>query len=194
MRETIAGFYGANYVIDLLVLCLFIAPALFIGIFMHKHFRNVDALFDQELCDTDLFNFDKTGDAPTHFDIATLMAAAMDSETYHDYFEQRAEGFQRKYPALRNAGFIAIGVITPIGLLVSWLTDVKLIILLCWVIAVVLICSYLIILEYMHQRVRSQVDLTMMSKDQVNELLSDQLKRRYRKAKKRLRSLGKDGE
>ena len=49
MRETIGGMYGMDYAINLGILAVFLAVALFIGVKLRTLMLNLNLLFDKEL-------------------------------------------------------------------------------------------------------------------------------------------------
>jgi putative membrane protein len=185
MREAIAGFYDGYYAYNLAMLLLFIVPALLIGIGLRRYIVNIDSMFDRELKETDLFVADKPTVAKTSFGITTLIAAAMDNPEYHEEFVARAERFETKYPKLVRGGFIAMAVITPLDLVLALVFDSKLGILLAWVIAVVAICIYLIVVEFVHTKMRTRAELATTPHDQVVGMLGERLDRSFKPRKKK---------
>ncbi len=175
MREAIAGFYGNNYVNNLLVLLVYLIPALLIGVTARRHLLNINNLFDRKLGETDMMVTERTG-MKSHFKLATIIKAIMDSESYRDTFLASAASFELKYPVLVRRGFAAL-VVVPLALLaLMFATEAKFAMLVLWICSLVIICTFLIVVEYLHSRVTEKTDLSHMTKEELYDMLDDELK------------------
>ncbi len=175
MREAIAGFYGSNYAYNLLVLLVYLVPALLIGVTARRHLLNINNLFDRKLGETDMMVTERTG-MKSHFRMATIVKAIMDSENYRDTFLATAASFELKYPVLVRRGFIALMVVPLALLALMFATEAKFAMLVLWICSLVIICTFLIVVEYLHNRVAEKTDLSNMSKDELYAMLDDELK------------------
>ncbi len=176
MREAIAGFYGNYYAQNLVVLLAFLIPALLIGVTARRHLLNINNLFDKKLAETDMMIAERTGMSNPHFRLSTIVKALMDSETYKETFLETAARFELAYPVLIRRGFAAL-IIVPLVLLgLMFVHPAKFLMLMLWVLSLLIICTFLIVVEYFHNRVGEKTRLAEMSKDELYDMLSDELK------------------
>ncbi len=176
MRETIGGFYGSYYAHDLLVLCLFLVPALLIGLGARRHLLNINALFDKSLRETDLVVAEHDDMNEAHFKLSTIIKVVMNSDEYKDVFLERAAGFELVYPALVKWGIVAV-IAIPVALLVLlYILPYKMVILTLWIISLIACCTYLIVVEYLHARVEEKTELASKSPEELYAMLDDSLK------------------
>ena len=175
MRETIAGYYGNYYIQNLLMLLVFLIPALLIGVTARRHLLNINSLFDRKLAETDMMITERTG-KKTHFRLATIVKALMDSQGYKEAFLARAASFELKYPVLVRRGFAALIIVPLALLLLLFATEAKFFLLVLWVISLVVICTFLIVIEYLHDRVASKTNLADMEPEELYAMLDDELK------------------
>ncbi|WP_322150802.1 YhgE/Pip domain-containing protein [Paratractidigestivibacter sp.] len=175
MREAIAGFYGNYYAMNLLTLLLFLVPALLIGVAARRHLLNINTLFDRKLGETDMMITERTG-LETHFRLTTIVKALMDSQSYKETFIASAASFELKYPVLVRRGFVALIVVPLVLLALMFATEAKFAMLILWIISLVAICTFLIVVEYLHDRVESKTSLADKTPEELYDMLDDELK------------------
>lgn len=178
MREAIAGFYGNYYVRNLLVLLVYLIPALLIGVASRRHLLNINNLFDRKLGETDMMITERTG-MKTQFRLATIVKAIMDSDNYRETFLASAASFELRYPVLVRRGFLALIVVPLMLLVLMFVTEAKFTMLMLWIISLVVICTFLIVVEYLHERVAQKTDLSNMGKDGLYAMLDDELRNEF---------------
>ncbi len=179
MREAIAGFYGNYYAYNLFVLALFLVPSLLIGVTARRHLLNVNALFDRKLGDTDLMITERTGLEGAHFRLSTIVKVIMNSGEYKQLFVNRTAKFELMYPMLVKRGFAAL-IIVPLLLLGAlFVLPHKFAMLICWIISLVVICTFLIVVEYFHQRIGKKLSLAEMSREELYSLLDEELRQEF---------------
>ena len=175
MREAIAGFYGNHYAVALLQLLVFLVPALLVGLAARRRLVNINALFDRRLAQTDLMVCEEHALDTGRYKLTSLAKALMDSGDYAGAIARRTARFELMYPRLVRIGLVCL-VAVPVGLLVLlFLLEAKLPVLMIWVLSVVLLCSLLIALEYVHDSLARKSVLSRMPRDQVRRLLDDRL-------------------
>ena len=179
MREAIAGFYGSYYVDNLLMLLLFLVPALLIGVTARRHLLNVNALFDRRLGETDLMITERVGMEGAHFRLSTLVKVIMNSSEYKATFLERAAKFELMYPKLVKRGFAALVWVPLILLALLFALPYKFTMIMLWIISLVVICTFLIVVEYFHSRVSEKTSLADMSREQLYDLLDDELRQEF---------------
>lgn len=175
MRETIAGYYGWYYVQDLAILLLYVLPALLIGVVLRRHITNMDALFDNELTDSQVFIGEHATMTAPRMELTTLVAAALEYPQYKEEIERQLTAYEQRYPKLLRGGVIVMIAVTPLDLLIARLTGAKLLMLLIWVIAMVLCCIYFVVVEYFHVRLQDRSALLDAPQEERLALLNERL-------------------
>ena len=176
MREAIAGFYGNYYAQNLGVLLVYLIPALLIGVTARKHLLNINNLFDKKLSETDMMIAERTGMANPHFRLSTIVKALMDSEGYKETFLETAAGFELAYPVMIRRGFAALIVVPLVLLALMFVHPAKFLMLMLWVLSLLIICTFLIVVEYFHNRVSEKTHLAEMGQDELYGMLGDELR------------------
>ena len=179
MREAIAGFYGSYYANNLLMLLVFLVPALLIGVTARRHLLNINTLFDRRLGDTDLMITERDAAGRTHFRLSTIIKVIMSSGAYKSAFLERAAKFELMYPTLVRRGFAAL-IWVPLALLaLLFVLPYKFTMIMLWIVSLVVICTFLIVVEYFHSRVSEKTSLADMSREQLYDLLDDELRQEF---------------
>ena len=179
MREAIAGFYGNYYAHNLLVLLVFLIPALLIGVTARRHLLNINALFDRKLGETDLMISERTGLAGAHFRLSTIVKVILNSKDYKQTFLERAAKFELMYPTIIRRGFAALIWVPLVLLALVFVTPHKFVMLTLWIISLVVICTLLIVTEYFHSRVAEKTTLADMTPEQLYDLLDEELRQEF---------------
>ena len=179
MREAIAGYYGNYYPHNLLVLLLFVIPALLIGVGWRRHLLNINALFDKKLAQTDLMICEKNGITVEHYKISSIIRSLLHNDTYRGEITARAAQFELIYPKVIRWGFIAL-LALPIGLtVVMFMSSSKSLWFIIWIICLVALCAMLIITEYLHESMRRQAEFAGLSQEEMYEALGEDLDKEY---------------
>lgn len=177
LREAVAGFYGSNLAYNLGMLLLFVVPALLIGVTARGHLVNVNALFDRRLRETDhLMVSEPTAIEGNHYRLATIVKAYHNPVEYRAELDERSAAFERIYPTLARRGILAL-LLLPLGaFLLMLLLDAQLPTIACFVIALVAIYSFLVVIEFYHDRIQRKRSLTELSSSELEEVLYDALR------------------
>ena len=179
MREAIAGYYGNYYGHNLFMLLLFLIPALLIGVGWRRHLLNINSLFDKKLAETDLMICERDGIEVEHYRLSSLIKALMHNDEYRTQLLQRAARFNAAYPHLIRVGFVLL-LALPLGLsVVMFSASNKLPWFIVWIVCLVLLCTALIIIEYFHESLTRKTAMVDLTKDEMYQLLGDQLDREY---------------
>lgn len=180
MREAIAGYYGSYYVQNLAILLLFVVPALVVGMGLRRALLNINYLFDEKLAETDLMLHEQGGLTETRMGVWAIAEALMHTERYHDAIRERADDFERSYPTLVRRGLVALFVV-PLALLVAlFATGGALPLLVIWIVSMIAIDTYLIVVEYLHDRMARYAGLADMSQERLSDLVEQNLSARMR--------------
>lgn len=179
MREAIAGYYGDYYFHNLLMLLLFVVPALLIGVGWRRHLLNINVLFDKKLAQTDLMICEKNGIVVEHYKISAVIRSLLHDDAYRDETTARAAHFERIYPRIIRWGFIAL-LALPIGLtVVMFAASNKSLWFIVWIVCLVALCAMLIIIEYLHESMRRQAEFAGLSQDEMYQVLGEKLDKEY---------------
>ena len=180
MREAIGGFYGNFYLENLVKVSLFIVPAFVVGVVLRRHLLNINYLFDRRLAATGLMAHERDGIKIEHYRLSSLMHALQNSDEYTRDVEVRAQRFESRYPSRIRYGLRAL-IALPIGLLVVlFISQNKLFWLIVWIIAIVVTCAYLIIIEYLHETMRRRKSMTGLDTSRMVKMIGTQLEREER--------------
>ena len=180
MREAIGGFYGNFYLENLVKVSLFIVPAFVVGVVLRRHLLNINYLFDRRLATTGLMAHERDGIKIEHYRLSSLMHALQNSDEYTHDVEARAQRFESRYSSRIRYGLRAL-IALPIGLLiVLFISQNKLFWLIMWIMAIVVTCAYLIIIEYLHETMRRRKSMTGLDTPHMVKIISAQLEREER--------------
>ncbi len=177
MREAIAGLYGSNLAFNLVMLLVFVIPAILVGVTARGHLVNVNALFDHRLRETDhLAVSEPVAIEGNHYRLATVVKAYHSPREYRATFDERSAAFERAYPGLVRGGILALFLLPLFFFLLMLVLDAQLPTIALLVVALILIYSFLIVVEYFHDRVAHKRALTDMPREELREVLNDTLR------------------
>lgn len=176
MREAIGGFYGMNYLCDMLLLGLLFVPVGFlIGLGVGRADFNLNVMFDEKLGATDLFQAEPVTSrtraalqgSPMRMKTRTLMKALLNTEAFREKLLGRAAWFKRNYPRLTRIGWIALFAQPLVTFLVMVLVhasvDVRVEMLVAMVIGIIVVDVYLIVISFLNASLTHQLALTNLS-------------------------------
>ena len=87
--------------------------------------------------------------------------------------------FELRYPVYVKRGFAAL-IIVPLALTaLMFVLPAKFGLMVVWVISLVVICTFLIVVEYLHSRVGQKTTLADMSREELYGLLNAELKEEF---------------
>lgn len=176
MREAIGGFYGLNYLRDMLLLGLLFVPAGFlIGLGLGRADFNLNVMFDEKLGATDLFQAEPVTSrtraavlgSAMRLKTRTLMKALLNTEAFREKLLVRAAWFKRNYPRLTRIGWIAVFAQPLITFLIMVLVhasvDVRVEMLVAMVIGIIAVDIYLIVISFLNASLTHQLALANLS-------------------------------
>ncbi len=164
MREAICGFYGDQYMTDLLVLALFFALFTAAGILLRPLMANVNYMVARQVRAGGIFNGDDAETPGRPFRISQIMRALSDKTSYASALKRRYVRFSRLYPKLMRWAII-LGVAVPVVLAVVFaLTPAeKVWLLTAWLLWIVVIFVALVVIESLRYSFKRQLKLESMS-------------------------------
>ena len=177
MREAVAGAYGSYFATNLLMLLLFLVPALVVGVALRRPLINVNVLFDRRLADTDLMICERYGTEVEHYRLALFARTLMHSEEYRRRLARSIERFGRRYPQIQRRGFVCL-LALPIGLAAAMFVSpqpAKLPLFVLWIVTIVALCALLIVTEYLHDSLERRMAVASLTTDEVFSLLGREL-------------------
>ena len=177
MRETIGGMYGMDYAINLGVLAVFLAVALFIGVKLRTLMLNLNLLFDKELERTGVMICEKDDRPRERFSLRWALRAMLDTAGYREDLILRAARFEERYPKLIKAGFMLVFGLPMVLFVLTATLDLeiegKIIMLVLWIASVILADTYMIVVEYIRESMQFQLRIAELPDDAlVNEIRS----------------------
>ncbi len=154
MREAIAGLYGHAYVHHLLILTVFLALGLFIGLGVRPITSNVNLFFNDRLSETRLMVNEKSvchaSAAPGRLVLAMMADPALKAR-----LKDRAVRFEKHFPRLVRLGFWATAIFAVLLLAGLFGLEAKIVWMVLFISALLLLAVYLIVLEYLRYRFRA---------------------------------------
>ena len=179
MRESIGGFYGNYYGYNIGMLLLLVPVSLLVGMGARRHLLNINTLFDRKLTETDLMIGERVPAGEREFKLTTIIKALVNSQEYQDVFLANAAQFELMYPTLVRRGFRLLLIVPPVLLVLLFVFDAKMPLLVLWIVSLIAICTFLIVVEYLHTRVDDKTTLANRSQDELLAMLDDKLRSEF---------------
>ena len=177
LREAVAGFYGNNLAYNLSMLLLFVGPALLLGITARTHLININALFDRRLRETDhLMVIEPLAAKGDHWRLATVVKAVHAPQEYGSQIEERSAAFETIYPGLVRRGLLALVVLPLLIFVLSSGSSDKLPAIACLCLCIAVVYSFLIVVEFVRDRLQRKRALATLPADELEGVLLDTLR------------------
>ena len=173
MRECIAGMYSNYYIKNLLI---FIPIAFFIGLVLRPLLMNLNHLFDKKLAETDLMLCETETGVNEKGNLSVMLKVLMRDEELKEEFVNSAARFEKRYPVMIRSGFLCMLIIPLVFLILMFSLNSKLVFLILWITSLVILCLYLICLEYFHDKMIKQLALTGLSPEELLERMKEKKK------------------
>ena len=171
MRGAIAGVYGNDYWVDMGHLALYLPAAWFVGLIVRRYALNLNALFDRRLGDTDLMITEHGSIESERLSLASVFGEFSDSGEFRDVVKRRAHRFFARYPQLIRSGLALLIVLPFIFLILLFAIPAKITMLSLWIASIIVIDTYLIVVEYMRDRYARQLGASAMTADQFRDAI-----------------------
>ena len=171
MRECVAGLYGNTYIKDILILLLCYVPlSLLIGLGLRPALRGLNALFDKKLAETEFMICEEPDEELSrHEQLTMLLKASLSIENLREETAAKAQAFEKNYGKMVKAGFAAIIIIPLIFLILMFSLESKIVFLTLWIISIIAISVWLIVVEFIHNKLEEQQKISGMSFDEMLE-------------------------
>lgn len=154
MRETIGGFYQADYFRYVAVLLLFAALSFALGMLLRQRLGNLARLLNRELGDTGLFVSEDVQVLGSRRRLSQISQALTNRERFREKTSQHALWFDQHQAQLRRVGLIVGLFVTAILAVVALLSPgAKATVLGLWGALCLLLIGFLVALEYIKQNI-----------------------------------------
>ncbi len=173
MRECIAGFYGHLYIKNLLFLSVFVVLSLFIGLILRPLLQNLNHLFDKRLAITELMLCETDTAEYQRPQLRMLIRTLARDEVAKQKYLERSVNFEQNYSKRIKYGFLCMLIIPLIFLILMFSLDSKLVFLILWIVSLIALSLYLIVVEYIHDRIQRQADLNGLTSDELMQAIKE---------------------
>lgn len=170
MREAIGGYYDDTYGRDLLALLLFAVLAFAIGLLLRPRMTNLNGMFDRQIARTDFFNGEEGDLPPARVSIHQIVMTLASRTDFREQMIRRAAAFDRVSPHLVTASFVLLFLLPTVPFLMSLTPNSKLVNLGIWVIVVLLVLSFVVIIEYVHEAIHRELSLADLTDEDLGNL------------------------
>ena len=171
MRECIAGMYGANIWKYLGILAIFFPISLFIGLVLRPLLMNLNHLFDKRLSETELMLGETEAAERKRPELTMMMKTLMEDDEWKQEFLVKSEKFEKRYPKMIRWGFLGMIIIPLVFLILMFSLESKLVFLILWIVSLIGLAVYLIVVEYLHDKMQRQLAMTgMTTEDLIHEI------------------------
>ena len=126
---------------------------------------------DIKLAETDLM----LGETPDRnirrsAQLSLLLKASLSQEELQIQTAEKAQRFEKNYHKMIRFGFFAILTIPLIFLILMFSLESKIVFLILWILSIILIATWLITVEYIHNELAAQQELSGMSFEEMLKL------------------------
>lgn len=173
IRETTCGFYDGAWLHSMVVLLLFFAAFLAIGVLARPYLTNLNRLFARQIEESDIINGESVQLPERRYRMAQLIRVLSDREEYRSAIAARAARFMRLYPKFKR-GAVVVGIVVPVlvTLVFAVTATEKVVMLTAWLVWIALVIAFLVVVEYLRDSLSRQVSLESMSDDEVRTLFA----------------------
>lgn len=155
MRETIGGFYRADYWVSFAVLVVYAALAFLLGLFFRQRLGNFARLFNHRLSETGLFVSENVQVLGSRRRITQLVQALTNRERFREATEKKARWLEERHLTLLRVALLIGIVVTALLGLAGWLfPEGKATVLALWGVMCLLVIVFVVTLEYLKQNIR----------------------------------------
>ena len=182
LRETIGGFYGAQYAQYMGTLGLIAAVMLAFGLFVRPRLTNLNRLFAHQVAESDLLNGEDALVPKRRLRASQLLKLLSNHKEFHAKQIQSQKRFMFAYPFLKR-GALVVGILVPAAAVLLFATNVtnKVGLLTIWLVWLIAIMAFLIVVEYVRYNIKAQGEIDEMSEAEIREVIGQKLKARGQK-------------
>ncbi len=171
LRETIAGFYGLQWVGFMAVLLLFFLIFFIGGFLARPYLTNMNRMFSRQIASSDIFNGEESELPARRYRLDQLFRVLADRGEYRARLMASAKKFIHWYPRLRRYALIlALAVPAVVSPILGLLGLEKVVILTCWLAWFAVTVFFLIGLEFIRDRMAHDIALDDLSDEELSML------------------------
>ncbi|QPK81370.1 YhgE/Pip domain-containing protein [Schaalia sp. ZJ405] len=190
MRETIAGFYGNEWLHMTLGMMIFALASFIIGLVIRPSLTNLNRMFSRQIAESGMVLGEDIHLPDRRFSIPQILSAFTDQDAYREHITERAQRFTHWYPKLIRGALIAgLAVPTLLVLAFSLTPDAQVATLATWLMWLLLIIGFLIVVEYVKDSLERQCELGNLTEEEIHSVLRGRRLRRARRTRPRPRPL-----
>lgn len=149
-RESIAGYYQNTYWTSLATLLIFLAIALFIGIYLRPRLAAVNHTFDTRLGDTGIFLNDTGLEEKESIAIKKAIKLINSRNESKAILDKKVSSFEQRYNRLLKHGLIYVFGTFAALLILLFILPVKPIFICLWIMCIITLVMALFLAEHAH--------------------------------------------
>lgn len=171
LRETIGGFYQDAWLSMMGMLVLFGVIFLILGLALRPYLTNLNRMFASQIRESDIFNGEEVHAPARRYRWEQLMDALSDREEYREGMRVSAARFLHVYPRLKACAWaFGIGVPALTTVVLTLNEGEKVVLLTVWLIWLVLMITFLVVVEFVRDSVQHRLGLADMSDEELRGL------------------------
>lgn len=176
LREAIVSPDYVRWIWDIAILLIFVFLSLIIGVYARKHLASLNKLFDKKLAKTGLMECDNKDHIENKYDYSDF-AIAMETSVDDSKIITNLEQLKLKYKEKkRNAAIflwafpcLLLTAFSIVFYFVNVDINTKILILMVWLLVIIACSSYVIVLNFKHNRIKKELkEITIIEKKKNN--------------------------
>lgn len=164
MRETIGGFYGNHYFKNMGVLAFMFILFFVFGLLLRKALAHFNVIFNRELRDTELFDYENVQVVGSGYRIADVIQALDSRSDLKKDLDRRAHDWGYWLKLVGIAGVIGVVILIVVS---GLLPDQKPLLLAIWTAWCFLIIIAAVTLEYLRISLKQSAELVTLDEDDI---------------------------
>lgn len=174
LRETIAGFYGMQWGSYVGVLLIFACVFLCIGLLLRPYFVNLNRMVAHQIKESDIINGEDAQLPARRYRSALLFRALLNQKAFREEILNRADTYKQRYDKGKHIVLgIIIGFPVVATIVLSFLSVDKVILLTVWLVWLVLVIMFVIIVEFIRDRLNHEVALSSYSNEKMKRFFDE---------------------
>lgn len=171
LRETIAGFYGNQWVGYLGMLAVFALVSFFVGLKLRPYLTNLHRMFAKQIKESDILNGEDVELPARRYRMTHLFRLMADRQEFRDELDNSVKRFFGWYPRVQRL-FPMVAIIVPVVVTaaLSWVGVEKVVVLTVWLVWLVICMLSLIVVEFVRDRLEHELSLGALNDDEVRQL------------------------
>lgn len=171
LRETIAGFYGLQWLQCVGMLVLFLGVFLIVGLLLRPYFVNLNRMVASRIKESDLINGEEAELPARRYRSSLLFEAIAHQQEFRAAIVERFNEFKHRYEKGKRFA-IALAILVPVlfTLFMILIGAEKVVILTGWLVWLVLVILFALVVEFIGDRLEHEVSLSSYSEQELQEI------------------------